>query len=218
MTLNFAGSISGGTNVLDVKTLQYFDSRYINTDEKIPKLDALIRRLKNVERTTHQHQINIDDFRVKFKIQEDKIRELERRNVNEKITALENDLRLEKQKIKIIEENYDTERRKLSRLKETVDARVSRMTMLDLENILERMSAVERAVTAKSAEFDDKVSKLVLLYNNFRRLNQHEIEVIRQAIRGILRELTDKAERPFYVKILQDIAGKLEPSAPPTTK
>jgi hypothetical protein len=68
MSINFAGSLTGATG-LDSKALKYFDARYINTGEKIPKesiteaLSDVTMRLKELERMKHQHEMNIDDFR-----------------------------------------------------------------------------------------------------------------------------------------------------------
>jgi hypothetical protein len=133
--------------------------------------------------------------------------------LSRKMGTTESNLNMQAQKIRIIEDNYETQRGTLSRLKETVDARISRMTILDLENILERMSAVETNVATKIREFNTKVEELNKLHTNFKRLTLTEIDFIRLTMKEIYNELNKKAEKPFYLKILQEIERKLQQPA-----
>ena len=75
MSINFAGESSGGHSHLTNAQISFLDRRFINTDEKIPELKIVKDRLKDLERSRHQAQINIEDMRMKIARQKEEQKE-----------------------------------------------------------------------------------------------------------------------------------------------
>lgn len=237
MSLNFAGSVP--QNTISSQHLRYFDSRYINTDEKIPQVEKNVNQLAKLEtrvaaleRRFQGFQTVLLDIHRNLPGLQTRVTALE--TDSSKVTALRTDFNAMKlivdvmfnacsevaplqqklsivtQRTKLLEDNQLTERRKLAGLKEAFDAKIARMSMLELENILERMATTERNIASMASAFNTKVTELNTLHQNFKTLTRHEVGVIKEMITGILRELENKAEKPFYKKILEEIERKLQ--------
>ena len=143
--MNFAGSI---TNPVDLtgQVLHFFDARYINTNEKIEKVEENVKRLKELERKSRHQQITIDDFRMKFRLQEDKIIELEA-EITEKIREQETKItaKIKDQETKITAKIRELETKltdKINQSIRTLDLKVDELN----ENIDKKITTIKNSI------------------------------------------------------------------------